>query len=434
MKSVEPRPTPDVKPRVWLYTDCPVFGGADTFLVNLIQEGDMLKEFDCRLIYRSSQHFDRGLARCLRLPLSKMPVRFPDRDGWLATLNRAVPFAPARLLFKVLYRLLDWPLFAWEALRLYKLFARGRPRLVHVNNGGYPGALSCQAAVVAAAWARVPAVLLTVNNITRPVRRPWEWPELCIDRLVLRSCRRIVTASQAARQALIRRGFPQDRILTIANGVRRPEELRPPAEVRRDLGLAPEQTVLLMTAFFEPRKGHRVLVEAIDLLAKAGRLSPQSRIVLIGDGPERETVESLTRELGLSAHFLFLGYRHDAEQILNAADILILPSVSHEDMPLIILDAMALGKPVVSSAVAGIVEEVEDGRTGLLVPPADPQSLASAIASLLSSSDRRQAMGRAGKERFEQHFRAELAARRYQELYQAVLAEKPGIGGAHAKE
>lgn len=426
------RSGPPAKPRLWLYTDCPVFGGADIFLIDFLQAGRLGEEFDCRLVYRSSQQFDRGLARRLRIPLSRTPLRFPDRDAWIAAANRAVPFAPARLLFKLLYRLLDWPLLAWETLRLYQLFARGKPRLVHINNGGYPGALSCRAAAIAAGAARVPAVVLTVNNIARPVRLPWEWPELWVDRLIMRSCRRFVTASQAARQALVRRGFPADRTLTIANGIRQPEGLRPAAEVRRELGLAPGQTVMIMTAFFEPRKGHRILVEAADLLAKTGRLPPEWSIILIGDGPERKAVESLARGYGLSSHFLFLGYRDDADHILNAADLLVLPSLSNEDMPLIILDAMAMGKPVVASTVAGIVEEVEDGRTGLLVPPADPQSLASAIASLLSSPDRRQAMGRAGKERFEQHFRAELAARRYQELYQAVLTEEQGIGGTHA--
>ncbi|MCX5796569.1 MAG: glycosyltransferase [Elusimicrobia bacterium] len=423
-----------VKPTLWLYTDCQVFGGADIFLVDFLQEGHLREEFDCRLIYRSSQRFDCGLARRLRVPLAKTPVRFPDRDAWFAAANRAFPLAPARLFFKLLYRLLDWPLLSWETLRLYQLFARGKPRLVHINNGGYPGALSCRAAAIAAAWARVPAVVLTVNNITRPLRLPWEWPELWVDRLIMRSCRRFVTASQAAKQALVHRGFPADRTLTISNGIRRPEGLRPTAEVRRELGLSPGQTVLVMTAFFEPRKGHRVLVEAADLLAKAGRLPPEWRLILIGDGPERGAIESLARRCGLSANFLFLGYRNDADHILNAADLLVLPSLSHEDMPLIVLDAMAMGKPVVASAVAGIVEEVEDGRTGLLVPPGDPQSLASAIASLLSSPDRSQAMGRAGKERFEQHFRAEFAARRYQELYQAVLTEEPGIGGTHAQK
>lgn len=430
MISVETMQNQRIKPRLWLYADCPVFGGADTFLVNLLQEGQLREEFDCRLIYRSNQRYDRGLARYLRVPLAKTPVHFPDRDGRLAALNQNIPFAPARFLFKLLYRLLDWPLLTWEAIRLHKLFARGKPCLLHINNGGYPGAMSCRAAALAAAWAGVP-VVLTVNNIACPVRLPWEWPELGVDRLIIRSCRRIVTASKAARQALIGRGFPPDRIMTIANGVIRPEGLRPAAEVRREFGLSPEDLVLVMTAFFEPRKGHHILVEAAELLAKAGRLLPEVRIVLIGDGPKQAAIKSMVRGYGLNAHFIFLGYRHDANHILNAADMLVLPSVSHEDMPLIILDAMALGKPVVASAVAGIVEEVEDGRTGLLVPPADPQSLASAIASLLSSPDRRQAMGRAGKERFERHFRAELAAGRYQELYQAVLAEND-IGGTHA--
>jgi glycosyltransferase involved in cell wall biosynthesis len=210
-------------------------------------------------------------------------------------------------------------------------------------------------------------------------------------------------------------------VLSIPNGVPRPVTAREASTVRQHLGLKASDIVWITTAFFEPRKGHAVLAEAIKALAAGGRLGDDVKFVLIGDGPEKSAVEKAVKDAGLNDRVLFLGYRPDAADMLNAADGMILPSIHSEDMPLIVLDAMALGKPVIASSLPGIAEEVDHGVTGLLTAPGNAGELAEAVAALSADPSKRAEMGRAGRMRFEQNFEVARAAESYSELYWRLL-------------
>jgi glycosyltransferase involved in cell wall biosynthesis len=149
-------------------------------------------------------------------------------------------------------------------------------------------------------------------------------------------------------------------------------------------------------------------------------MRPAVRVVLAGDGPIRREVERRVRQEGVAERFAFLGYRDDAADWLNLCDVLVLPSTGSEDMPLVVLDAMALGKPVVASRFGGIAEEVVDGSTGLLVPPGDAGALAAALDELRDAARRRR-LGEAGRRRFEELFSADRMAERYGALYERLL-------------
>jgi glycosyltransferase involved in cell wall biosynthesis len=159
------------------------------------------------------------------------------------------------------------------------------------------------------------------------------------------------------------------------------------------------------------------------VLVEAAASLPDARFVLVGDGASRARIKALVRSRGLEDRFLFLGMREDARDVVAAGDGFVLPSVHSEDMPLAILDAMAVGKPVVSTRLAGIPEEVEHGVTGLLAEPGDAKGLAAALSELSNDPARRAAMGAAGRNRFEAHFELGAMARAYASLYRE-LGEK----------
>ncbi|MBI4678157.1 MAG: glycosyltransferase [Elusimicrobia bacterium] len=411
------------KPRVLIYADCPVFGGADVLTVHILQDDRHRREFDMTYVYRYNRRFHAGLKHRLNAAVSTARVRFIERHDLLDAMENHVTVAPLRYAFKAVFRLADYCLFPLEVLVLWRTFRALRPGLVHVNNGGYPGALGCRAAAVAARLAGAKRVVFGVNNLARPLRLPWEFAEALIDRLVLASTDIFVTASLGARDALARRGFPKRLIEAYPNGVRAPGSVRPAEEVRAELGLSNGRVAFAMIAFFEPRKGHLILVEAAKRLASAWPdLSKNLRFVLIADGPELPVVRRAVRRHGLERQFHFLGYRPDAMDVLNACDGLVLPSISAEDMPVSVLEAMALAKPVIASKLAGITEEVEDGRTGVLVPPGDAERLAAAMERLARDPALRRSMGHAGKERFLSLFEIEKSAERYLHLYQRLTA------------
>ena len=123
------------------------------------------------------------------------------------------------------------------------------------------------------------------------------------------------------------------------------------------------------------------------------------------------------RHAGLEQRCRFIGAEAHVMNLMSAVDVLVVPSVSHEDFPNVILEAMGLGKPVVASRLAGTPEQVDDEHTGLLVPPGDAAALALALRRLVLDPALRDEMGRAGRRRFEERFTAEVAVRRYAELY-----------------
>lgn len=318
-----------------------------------------------------------------------------------------------------------YPLLIYEIWLLRRLFSRLAPDVVHINNGGYPAALSARAAAIAARMAGVRNVVMVVNNLAEVYRG---WPlsmRPVVDRQVVSAVSRFVTGSAAAsvqlRQVL---GLREEQSVAYPNGI----ALRAPSESRdetlRRFSVDGSDGVLLgMVALMEARKGHRVLLDAMAELLRDGQPVPVFTVLLEGDGPLREQLEAYVRDAGLERYCRFVGTEANVMNLMSAIDVLVLPSIAHEDFPNVILEAMGHGKPVIASRLAGTPEQVEDGITGLLVPPGEPQPLAVAIARLVANAPLREEMGRAGRRRFEEAFTSQAAVRRYAALYQSLITE-----------
>ena len=150
---------------------------------------------------------------------------------------------------------------------------------------------------------------------------------------------------------------------------------------------------------------------------------PDLQLKLVGDGPERSKLEGLTRELGITSCVEFLGERTDVPNLLAQAGFFVSSSLT-EGISLTLLEAMAVGLPVVATAVGGNSEIVADGVTGQLVPPADPTALARAIVSMCRSEDRWAALGQAGRDRVSEHFEVRRMVSDYERLYRELLKTK----------
>ena len=231
--------------------------------------------------------------------------------------------------------------------------------------------------------------------------------QITIDNATARLCFAVVAVSEATRAALLRQGYPADRTVTVHNGIE-------PAASTRPVRLADGPTVLEVARLAEV-KGQHVLLAALTRL--------DASLVLVGSDLEQGGVyERVLREeavgLNVADRVVFAGYRADVPALLAGCEVFCLPS-SSEGLPIVVLEAMAQGRPVVATAVGGTPELVVHGETGLLVPPGDVDALAGALSELLLNPERAQRMGRAGRERVEQHFRAETSTARVLALYRA---------------
>jgi glycosyltransferase involved in cell wall biosynthesis len=189
------------------------------------------------------------------------------------------------------------------------------------------------------------------------------------------------------------------------------------AAARAELGLRPDDTVLGVVARLSPQKAHATLLRAVAALAP-GR--PGLRLAVIGDGAERAALEALAAELGIAERVLFTGIRRDVRALLPGLDVSCLSSV-HEGVPLVVLESMAAGLPVVATAVGALPELVRDGEDGLLVPAGDVDALAARLARLVDEPELRAAMGARARTRAENDFALDRTVLGYQQLVEELL-------------
>ncbi len=220
-------------------------------------------------------------------------------------------------------------------------------------------------------------------------------------------------------------GWAERKIRVIHNGVDpaafpyAPERPRD-AALARELGIAPGEVVVGILAVFRPEKDHETFLRAARSVADR---MPHARFLLAGDGPGRAELERLTRELGLEDRVIFAGLRSDVAAILGLIDVAVLSSFTIECFPYAILEAMAMGVPAVCTAVGGLPEMIDDGVTGRLVPPKDPEALADGIVDVLSDPGRAREMGRAGRRRLEERFTLERSAAETGRVIEEALAD-----------
>ena len=196
---------------------------------------------------------------------------------------------------------------------------------------------------------------------------------------------------------------PAGRTRVIVNGIEaasvRGAAARSPMS-RERLGLRPDALVLATVARFDPVKRLEVLLRAMPLLVAR---VPEAQLLIVGDGPGRDVLHALARTLAPGDRVVFAGALPDAARVLPVVDLYVTAS-RREGLPLAVLEAMACGLPVLASAAPGHVDAVEPEVTGRLVPVDDAPALAAAAALLLRDPALRERMGRAGRERVEQHF------------------------------
>jgi glycosyltransferase involved in cell wall biosynthesis len=296
-------------------------------------------------------------------------------------------------------------------VRIARAIRKTRPDVVH-SHGHFAGVLARAAAL----WSGVPVVIHHLHTIDTTLRRRHRR----LERLLARATTTVICCSRAVeRHAHQDLHLPGPLTRTIPNGIDPLRALKP-EDARARLG-DPRRPVIGCIGALAPHKGQEVLLTALERLPTdltAGTL------VLIGDGPERALLESRVRRAGHGWSVRFLGLRPDARSLLPALDLVVVPSIDREGFSLSALEAMDASLPVVASRVGGLPEVVEDGVTGLLVRPSDPDALAAGIATILQRIEVGPRLGSAGRRRVDRSFRGEAMARRLMDIYREALHER----------
>lgn len=392
-------------------------------LVNFFQSKELKQLAKLSFSFRNSQAYAAGLSKRLKSDVPLYPVSFPDLSS-ASPIAEIIPISVRRYLMAITRLVMYLPLLTYECIILFVLFKRLSPDVLHINNGGYPAALSSRAAAIAGYLARVPCIVMVVNNMASDYRHYARWIDFPVDRFVVKAVNTFITGSDAASNQLKKvLTLPDFKLSKIHNGITLRAGTESILETRNRFGLGRfEGVVFGVVALLIQRKGHLYLLEAVSKLVIAKVESRCNFVVLIeGSGPLQEELAAFVQQNNISAHIKFVGDEKNVVDFMNALDVLVLPSIQDEDFPNVVIEAMALGKPVISSRIAGTPEQVDHGVTGLLVEPRNAEQLSAAMLDLMHDSELRNRMGSAAALRFERQFTSNKAVTNYIKLYNKLM-------------
>ncbi len=376
---ITPQPTVNTARKLLFFSDAPYEGGAERYIEYLV--GSLSDEWRVSIVTRERGALDAWVARL-------------EEDG--VHVIRAADTTTGLLSA------------LWREVR------RGKPDVVHVN---LPNSYSAFYTVVAP-LARLAGARSIVTTEHLTMITPMRLRGL-LRRAMTAFVDRVITISESNRSDLTEsHRLPASRVRVVFNGVPKPPE---PSEddvrdVREALGVSEGEALIVHLGALTERKGHRFLLRAAATL-----LDLSWHMAFVGDGEDADALTGLARELGMADRLTLTGHRDDVGAILGAADVLVLPS-RLEGMPLVLLEALALGTPAITTTVYGVPEIYAGGDAAVLVPYGDERALASALDQLVSDPERRSAMGAAARDLYTARYTAERMTRETVVVYEEALA------------
>lgn len=263
---------------------------------------------------------------------------------------------------------------------------------------------------------RKPAIVRT-RHISAPVT-----PNAATRWLYTRATAHIVTTGESLRQMLAdENDFPQENITSVPTGID-PQKFKPAVDkraVRAELGLETDAYYVGIVATLRSWKGHQYLLDAFAAVAR-----PDWRLLIVGDGPQRDALQQRVAELGIAGRTAFTGQRDNPEQWLQALDSFCLPSYANEGVPQAILQAMLTCLPIVTTPVGAIAEAVQNEVSALIVPPRDAAALGAALQRFADSPALAAQFGSAARARAEEKFSREAMLDRMQAIFKKLVEER----------
>ena len=278
---------------------------------------------------------------------------------------------------------------------------------------------------VAGKMARVPYI---VSTVAMPVEGydVGRWRKavyIFLDRLTERYVDRFIVVSEVLKETLIKgHKIPPHKVVRIYNGIEIGQYRHDAtyADLRKEWGVPSHVPLIGAIGRLVWQKGLTHLLQAMPLVFQE---YPDTRLILVGDGPLQEDLRDQVRDLGIEASVFFVGFRIDIPAVLAALDLLVVPSVL-EGFPMTTLEAMAMAKPIVASDINGVREQIENGRTGILVPPGDPQALAEGIKQMLKDRTQAKNLGTEARKHLEEMFDIKQQVALHEEVYEELLKSR----------
>jgi len=411
-----------MKRNLLYYSDCLFFAGCENMLANFFNSEEIHSHYNVYFIYRKSNRYEEGLfSRVQKNGVHYIPIKLPKHHVHRKLLKR---LKKGTILYKIAasFIVLFWKYYSIVAaiFPLYSVLKTKDIDLLHINNGGYPAAQSCYSMVIAAKLAGIHRVAYVVNNIAQDYKHPIRWLDWFIDPLIKRNVNLFVTGSKYAANVLDKvLNLKSDKIVSIPNGISPRIITLERKKYLLSLGINDKKLIFSTVALLEERKGHIWLLKALKILKDYLPADKLPVFLFEGEGDQKEQLVDFITANGLAEHVRLIGETKYIFNLINASDVIILPSIAYEDFPNVILEAMSLGKPVIGTNIAGIPEQIDDNKNGFIVPPKDPEALAKAIIKMLDPVKMNN-FSRNALQKFKTNYSVEISIRKYLKMYQQL--------------
>ena len=408
-----------MKKRILYYSDCYFFAGCENMIANFLNSKELNEKFDVHLIYRYSERYEEGaktfihdMSKCEGLHL----LNNVPQEAIVTSHNRILSLLQ-KCLWVMIFILNKYYSIYKNTMALKKAFSHYNPDIVHINNGGYPAATSCYAAVFAAHFCGVKDIYYVVNNMAVGYSHPSRWIDFVLDHYVKKYTKCFVTGSDNAGnhlKSILR--LPSTKQRTLRNGINQRPTTMSVSEFKKMYSIPEGKIVFSTIANLEERKGHRYLLQAIKEL-RDDNLLLDSFFVLEGIGPNERYIRQYIENNELSDCVKLISVKAIYD-LYAATDVTILPSIANEDFPNVIIESMGMGIPVIGTRIAGIPEQIVPDMTGLIIPPADIPQIKKGICKMLFNEDFRKACGMYAKLIFEEKYTSTKSVEKYIALYE----------------
>lgn len=390
------------KKKILIYSDCSLFGGSEYVVVNILKDKVLNDIYDFYFAYRKHNDYQEQIDKLFTAEerLKFYPLSIWAVDDVLIKINKISNSSLIRKLLKLLFVVASYlQIFNLVNYLILKRFIKKVDvDLVHINNGGYPAAESCLVLAKVVHEAGIKA-LMQINNIPSHKKKYW-------DSTIRKSIDSYIVASRFTTKEIDnRRKITRNNVYTLRDNVKLVHPTMNSYDMRKKLGIAEDAIILIQVALLLRYKGQIHILQALNVIRTQNKeFFERVVLILIGSGEmEQELIEYIKKH-NLENKVKLLGYRNDYINYVNMADIMVHPSRENEDMPLIILSAMSLGKPTISCNFAGIPEEIDHLSTGLLLDPNSNLFVEELSEAIQVTYKNREEWGEKAKQKFESEF------------------------------
>lgn len=357
------------KQKILIFSDCYIYGGSEKLMAFLLKNEILNKNFIFQYAYRKHRGYEKGLSNeGLLNRKNNYALYLLSNETLFHMVNNYRISSFVKMTIKVPFFLLEKVkiYFLWNLLVLMYLMLKTKPSLIHINNGGYPAAKSCNILVVANYLTIKSKVVYQVNNHARECTGIFE---RIYDKFIHKNVNSFINASHKAKQELVdKRNFDSNKILVVNNCVPLPKVKFNRGQIFEELNIPIDSFLIVEVAFLSERKGQRYLIDALSVLFRKHLLSKEKvYCAFVGNGEDEEFLNNYINKLGLSSNIFLVGYRNNSEDFIVASDLFVLPSIRDEDMPLVLLSALGYGKPIIATNFAGISQVIETDLNGVLI-------------------------------------------------------------------